>query len=76
MLVLQRKTGESITLTGELTQGQEIVVSVYEIRHGDKVRLTFAAPNGVKISRTELLTEGISVATTRRESGGRKAKPE
>ena len=69
MLVLARKRTESISITGGIT------ITVIEIGL-TSVRIAIDAPDEVRIWRTELLTEGISVATQRRENGGRNAKPE
>lgn len=53
MLVLGRKTGESVVL--ELPDGSEIEVSVIEINGRGQVRLGFDAADDVIISRSELL---------------------
>ena len=47
MLVLSRKVGESIQI------GDNIFVSVVEVK-GGRVRLSFDAPNDIKILREEL----------------------
>lgn len=47
MLVLSRKSNESIVIGGEIR------VTVVEIR-GDKVRLGIVAPNEVKVNREEI----------------------
>ncbi len=47
MLVLTRKSGEKITI------GDEVVVSVLEIR-GSQVRLGIKAPKGVAVHRSEI----------------------
>lgn len=47
MLVLSRKTGESVQI------GDNIVVRVVEVK-GGRVRLAFDAPNDVQILREEL----------------------
>lgn len=47
MLILSRKKGESLKI------GDEIEIFITEIK-GDKVRLGISAPQGMKISRTEL----------------------
>jgi len=47
MLVLSRRTGESIVIAGD------IVVQVLSIK-GDKVRLGIAAPSSVIIDREEI----------------------
>jgi len=49
MLVLQRKPGETITI------GDDVVVTVLEVRSHFSVKLGFEAPKDVKIFRTELL---------------------
>ncbi len=51
MLVLSRKTSESIVIT--MTDGRQILVTVMETR-GDKVRLAFYAPADVVIDRQEV----------------------
>lgn len=50
MLVLQRKTGQSIRI------GEDIEVVVLEVS-GDHVRLGIAAPRDIRVLRQELLTE-------------------
>ncbi len=50
MLVLQRRTGQSIRI------GEEIEVVVLEVS-GDHVRLGIAAPREIRVLRQELLTE-------------------
>ena len=50
MLVLQRKTGQSIRI------GEDIEVVVLEVS-GDHVRLGIAAPREIRVLRQELLTE-------------------
>lgn len=51
MLVLSRKSNESIQIT--TPQGQKIEVLVVELR-GDKARLGITAPRDVVIDRTEV----------------------
>lgn len=63
MLVLQRKVGEQVVLNPG--QPGEIVVEIVEI-DGSRVRLGFAAPDAVKIVRTELTPRGLR--TTRKGS--------
>lgn len=53
MLVLARKTGQSIVL------GSDIVVMVLEIR-GDQVRLGISAPRSVPVHRKELLDQVVA----------------
>ena len=74
MLVLSRKKGESVIITG-LIKGQpvEITVTVNEIR-GDKVRLGIEAPKEVPVNRQEVyeaiqarLTQGGSDALEQTE---------
>ncbi len=48
MLVLQRKPGESVVI------GEEVEVTVIEIRDGQKVRLGFSAPGEIPIHRKEV----------------------
>ena len=50
MLVLQRKTGQSIRI------GEDIEIVVLEVS-GDHVRLGIAAPREIRVLRQELLTE-------------------
>lgn len=50
MLVLARKTNETITI------GDNIQLTVLEIC-GDKVRLGITAPNSVKVDRKEIRTQ-------------------
>lgn len=50
MLVLTRKPGESVIINGD------IFVKVMEVR-GNRVRLAFEAPRGVRIMRSELVAE-------------------
>jgi carbon storage regulator len=47
MLVLTRKSGEEITI------GDEVVVSVVEIK-GSQVRLGIKAPKGISVHRSEI----------------------
>lgn len=57
MLVLTRKTGESIVI------GDQIVVTVLEVR-SDQVRIGIEAPRSVQVHREEVLrrVEGENVA--------------
>lgn len=57
MLVLTRKTGESIVI------GDQIVVTVLEVR-SDQVRLGIEAPRSVQVHREEVVrrVEGENVA--------------
>ena len=50
MLVLSRRSGESIVLGGDIT------VTVLEVR-GDVVRIGIDAPRSVKVHRAELLEQ-------------------
>jgi carbon storage regulator len=50
MLVLSRRTGESIAI------GDDIVVTVLEVR-GDVVRVGIDAPRSVSVHRAEVLAE-------------------
>lgn len=52
MLVLQRKVEEDIVIV--LPDGQEIVVTVTEIRNGCKVRLGIQAGGNIKVHRREV----------------------
>ena len=54
MLVLSRKSGESINL------GNDIKIAILSVE-GDRVRIGIEAPKDIKILRTELLQEVISV---------------
>ena len=50
MLVLTRKTGESIVV------GNEVVVTVLEVR-GDQVRIGIKAPRSIQVHREEVYRE-------------------
>lgn len=50
MLVLSRRTGESVVV------GDEITVTILEVR-GDVVRVGIDAPRSVSVHRAELLAE-------------------
>ena len=50
MLVLSRRTGESVVL------GEDITVTVLEVR-GDVVRVGIDAPRSLKVHRAELLQQ-------------------
>jgi carbon storage regulator len=54
MLVLTRKEGDSITI------GQNIFIKIVAIE-GDRVRLGIEAPKDIRIYRSELLEETISI---------------
>lgn len=56
MLVLTRKTGQSIVIDGG------IEITVLEVR-GEQVRLGIAAPREIKVNRKELLAQ-LEAATT------------
>lgn len=51
MLVLSRKTNESIVVT--LPDGRDVVLTVVEIR-GDKVRLGITAARDIAVHREEI----------------------
>ena len=63
MLVLSRKTGQSIEI------GDEITVNVTEIK-GNRVRISILAPRHVLILRSELTTEGDGGQETPLQIGG------
>ena len=65
MLILQRKTGESLQI------GEDITISVVSI-DSNRVRLAISAPNDVAILRSEL----IDAAKTNRDSATEEAPPE
>ena len=54
MLVLSRKENESVTLQGSEYGADVVTVTVLAIQ-GNRVKLGFAAPEAVKIVRSELL---------------------
>ena len=58
MLVLSRRTGESVVI------GDDVTVSILEVR-GDVVRVGIAAPRSVAVHRAELLRE---LESTNREA--------
>ena len=64
MLILQRKTGESVMI------GDEIEVSVLSVEAG-RVRLAIQAPKSVSILRSELKI----AAEVNREAAGEEASP-
>ena len=64
MLILQRKTGESVMI------GDEIEVSVLSVEAG-RVRLAIQAPKSVSILRSALKT----AAEVNREAAGEEASP-
>ena len=49
MLVLTRQPGESVTI------GDDIVVTVLEVRGYNQIRIGIEAPDNIRIVRTELL---------------------
>ena len=53
MLVLSRNVNEEIVI------GDDITIMVVRV-HGGKVRIGISAPDGVRIVRKELLSEGES----------------
>lgn len=57
MLVLSRKEGDSITI------GQNIFIKIVAVE-GDRVRLGIDAPKEIRIFRSELLEETISINKT------------
>ena len=64
MLILQRKSGESVLI------GEEIEVSVLSVEAG-RVRLAIQAPKSVQILRSELRT----AAEANREAASEEAQP-
>ena len=64
MLILQRKSGESVLI------GEEIEVSVLSVEAG-RVRLAIQAPKSVQILRSELRT----AAEVNREAASEDAQP-
>ena len=64
MLILQRKTGESLFI------GDEIEVSVLSVEAG-RVRLAIEAPKNISIRRSELK----NAAETNREAADEEASP-
>lgn len=75
MLVLTRKTGESIVV------GNEVVVTVLEVR-GDQVRIGIKAPRSIQVHREEVYreierTNASAAASAKRASSmlGRGAPP-
>jgi len=62
MLVLTRKTGQSIVIDGG------IEITVLEVR-GEQVRLGIAAPREIKVNRKELLAQ-IEAAAAAAEAAG------
>ena len=57
MLVLTRKTGQSIVIDGG------IEITVLEVR-GEQVRLGIAAPREIRVNRKELLAQLEAAAAT------------
>lgn len=58
MLVLSRRSGQSVTLQiPPCTTTQEVVISLAEV-HQAAARMGFEAPQAIVIKRTELLQEG------------------
>lgn len=62
MLVLSRKTGQSLTLDGG------IVITVCRVEAG-KVRLGITAPKRIGVLRTELIEEEIAVGGSMDDRG-------
>jgi sRNA-binding carbon storage regulator CsrA len=52
MLNITRKPGEGVSLTGVLAPGQQVLVSVHEIR-GQSVKFGVSAPQGIRIHRCD-----------------------
>ena len=61
MLVLSRRTGDSIVIDGQIR------VTVLDVR-GRTIRLGIEAPRNVEIQREEILGEGRAEAVTERRS--------
>lgn len=61
MLVLTRKTGQSIVIDGG------IEITVLEVR-GEQVRLGIAAPREIKVNRKELLAQIEAAAAAAAEA--------
>lgn len=55
-LILTRAIGESLEL------GEDITVTVFQIRGGNRVRIMIEAPDSVHVLRTELKNEGSKEA--------------
>lgn len=66
MLVLTRKTGQSIVIDGG------IEITVLEVR-GEQVRLGIAAPREIKVNRKELLAQMEAAAAA--EAGKAESEP-
>ncbi len=64
MLVLTRRTGESIVI------GNEVTVTVLDVR-GDQVRIGIDAPKGVQIHREEVFRQLQAENTAAAEQAGR-----
>ena len=64
MLILQRKTGESLVI------GEDITIRVVSV-DGMRVRLAISAPEDVSILRSELIT----AATANRDSAQEESAP-
>jgi len=62
MLVLTRKTGQSIVIDGG------IEITVLEVR-GEQVRLGIAAPREIRVNRKELLAQIEAAAAAAAEAG-------
>jgi len=62
MLILTRKTGQAVVVSGLPGQTREMKVSVIEVR-GDRVRLGFDADSGVVIDRSEVWDRKKTAAT-------------
>lgn len=68
MLVLTRRTGESIVI------GNDIVVTVLEVRH-DQVRIGIDAPRTVQVHREEVFNQVLRENTAAVASAADRANP-
>jgi carbon storage regulator len=68
MLVLTRRTGESIVI------GNDIVVTVLEVRH-DQVRIGIDAPRSVQVHREEVFNQVMRENTAAVASAADRANP-
>lgn len=68
MLVLTRRTGESIVI------GNDIVVTVLEVRH-DQVRIGIDAPRSVQVHREEVFNQVLRENTAAVASAADRANP-
>lgn len=68
MLVLTRRTGESIVI------GNDIVVTVLEVRH-DQVRIGIDAPRNVQVHREEVFNQVLRENTAAVASAADRANP-